>query len=495
MRAVSPRFFSFARLINAPTAPCLFRGTNALGISRQHGFDIAPVWVCSATHTTAHKSFWTYLSRFVETTKVKAERQVCAEKEPLDYEALLKSMAQLDKSFGTSGYERAIAGLRKSMAVEFIPMYTTAIIDAARAASSMEETLKLSFQNLGLSSLMDNSLVAKTTMQLATAPLEELQQTGFFKLFPTEPQIKILTEAIATFESRFRLPDLAEAVRLVEPFQVSIAASLARYAVPVPDLKIAIGSIQTPWLDSLKGEHSLKAFAELQGIGNAVRSLPPFDENLAGMLRANLGDFREQITWRPEVLTDLAARADFYATLGFNRELTDFPLHAFEQSLEIAGLNGSLIPTPAAPLAIVEETGLARTNKAHDQLQRFERTLRKFIDNVMTEACGPKWPKQRLPQAIYERWRDKKQKAEQARAEVRPIIEYADFTDYEPLICRSDNWEDVFKVFFKRPEGVRESFQRLYPIRLDTMHARLITQEDELFLRVEIIRLAKLIPK
>jgi hypothetical protein len=61
----------------------------------------------------------------------------------------------------------------------------------------------------------------------------------------------------------------------------------------------------------------------------------------------------------------------------------------------------------------------------------------------------------------------------------------------EGIICRTDNWRQVFATFFNRPESVRESLQRLYPIRLDTMHARLITQDDELYLHVEVMRLFK----
>jgi hypothetical protein len=226
------------------------------------------------------------------------------------------------------------------------------------------------------------------------------------------------------------------------------------------------------------------------------RSLPPFDENLAGLLRANLGDFRERITWRPEVLADLQVRSDFYASLGFDRALTDFPLPAFEESLQIAGLGSSVIPPSTDALEIhEEEQGLSRTNAAHNKLQRFERTLRRFIDKQMTRAFGPNWPQHRLPNRMYDEWQERKHIAEQVGAEARPQIEYADFTDYEPLICRRDNWREIFALFFKRPESVRESFQRLYPIRVDTMHARLITHEDKLFLEVEIIRLTKVIPQ
>ena len=70
-----------------------------------------------------------------------------------------------------------------------------------------------------------------------------------------------------------------------------------------------------------------------------------------------------------------------------------------------------------------------------------------------------------------------------------PLIAYADFTDYERIIVRNDNWNAVFKQTFRRKEFVRESFQRLYPIRLSTMHARVITQEDLLYLLVETKRL------
>ena len=50
--------------------------------------------------------------------------------------------------------------------------------------------------------------------------------------------------------------------------------------------------------------------------------LPTFDENLTATLRVDLGDWRDPITWRPEIFTDLAARSDFYVSLGFNPALT-----------------------------------------------------------------------------------------------------------------------------------------------------------------------------
>lgn len=73
----------------------------------------------------------------------------------------------------------------------------------------------------------------------------------------------------------------------------------------------------------------------------------------------------------------------------------------------------------------------------------------------------------------------------------RPLIAYADFTDYERILVRADNWKAAFEAVFHRKEALRESLQRLYPIRLCTMHARLISQDDELYLYVEVKRLLK----
>ena len=140
-----------------------------------------------------------------------------------------------------------------------------------------------------------------------------------------------------------------------------------------------------------------------------------------------------------------------------------------------------------------EEERLARTNQAHDWLQRLESHLRRFIDSEMTKAFGPDWPRHQLPNNKYDEWKTRMETAGRSGAPSRPLITYADFTDYVLIICKRDNWEQVFGPVFERRESVRESFQRLHPIRRDTMHARPITQDDELLLYVETKRLMQCI--
>ena len=218
--------------------------------------------------------------------------------------------------------------------------------------------------------------------------------------------------------------------------------------------------------------------------------------SVAESLRNSLGDWRDPITWPENIWNDFGARVDFYIDLGFDANLTDLPVPAFLEATAVADIRTeppSLVEAYGPPVLAVhdpdEEEGLARTNEAHGWLQRLESHLRRFIDSEMNKAFGADWPRHQLPNNKYDEWKTKKEAADRSGAPSRPLIAYADFTDYALVICKRDNWGQVFSPVFERPESVRESFQRLHPIRLDTMHARPITQDDELLLYVEAKRL------
>ena len=380
----------------------------------------------------------------------------------------------------------------------------SAIEEASRASRSIADRLQSVGENSALMQAMESIRRNEELTRAAIGPLLELLRAGVLDLDSSwRREMDVARQAMEGYHARFKLPKIDETARLLETFKSGeLSNIMARYAGEYSSLKRAMESMRTPWLDIQETMRSIAGFAEIQGIGHALRMLPAFDENLSVALRVNLGDWRDPIAWRPEIFTDLAARSDFYISLGFNPALTDFPLPAFEQSLDIADLPRELPPAAGGQDTGTlrdkddrEEDGLSRTNGAHDSLQRLERLLRKFIDERMTQAYGPVWVKQRLPNGLYDQWREKKRKAEKAGAEVRPLVEYADFTDYPKIICRGDNWQAVFGTLFVRKESVRESFQRLHPIRLDVAHSRLITQEDELLLRVEVRRLVKVMAK
>jgi hypothetical protein len=326
---------------------------------------------------------------------------------------------------------------------------------------------------------------------------EELRKNiGAFGQLP-QPDFEWVRQAME-MNARFRLPELPEIPNLMKEIRATTAAM--NIWNESSGLQQAIERMQAPWLDIQEKMRSVTGFAELQSIGRALENIPAFDESLAASLRLDLGDWRDSITWPTDIFTDWKARSNFYESRGFNKALTDFPASAFAQSLDIAGLRrtppslvtlyGDPLEPPAAEKA---EDELVTPHKAYDWLYRLESQLRAFIDDVMKKACGPNWAKHRLPNGLYDEWREKKQKAEESGGKQWPLISYADFTDYSRVIFRADNWREIFLPVFGRKEDVQESLQRLYPIRLSTMHARLITQDDVLLLVVESRRLLKVI--
>jgi hypothetical protein len=392
----------------------------------------------------------------------------------------------------------------------------------AAAVRPASEALRHIYENPGIERMLESIRVNEATMRAALGPVEELrkQHESVMRaaLGPMEElrrmsvveihsplyrEFEAAQRMIASYTERFRLPAATEAAQLLEQLRAApMKDMVASFAEKESSLRRAMESMRTPWLDMQEQMRSIRGFAELQSIGAALQNVPSFDERLSAVLRVGLGDWRDSITWPSGIFTDLAARSDFYASLGFDHALTDFPAPAFEQSLDIAGLRREpphLIELYGAPIAESddeeEEEGLGRTNVAHDWLLRLETQLRSFIDEAMTRAFGANWHKQRLPSGLYDQWQEKRQKALQSGGREWPLIAYADFTDYERVICKGDNWREIFAAFFARVESVRESFQRLYPIRLDTMHARPISQDDELLLFVEARRLVRAIKK
>lgn len=349
----------------------------------------------------------------------------------------------------------------------------------------------------GIQRLIKDANRHQELMRAALGPFEELHRSGaLYTASKLGGEFQQMQTALAEAQKHFRLPEVAEATKLLQEFESSGAAqAIARFRQQQSETQLAMESMRAPWLDIENKIQSITGFVELQGIGQALRTMPAFATKLADLLRINLGDWRSKIDWPANIFTDPLARTAFYAARGLDPGLTNFPAGAFDQGATIAGIKGAPPPltTPYDyELASEEddkEAGFARTNDAHDRLQHLEDHIRTFIDEQMTAAFGENWTRRRIPGDMRRDWLEKKQKAQENGEPDRPLIEYADFTDYEKIIVKRENWRNVFAPVFKRQTLVQESFQRLYPVRICTMHARIITQDDELYLYVEMKRL------
>lgn len=289
----------------------------------------------------------------------------------------------------------------------------------------------------------------------------------------------------------FRIPLASETAEMLKVLQLGTVAAYAKQLTAFDTTQAAaLASMSSPWMRDLAGQRSASALLELHGLGNALRLVQGFDHGLTLALRADFGDWRDTIAFPEVVFEDPVARTNLYVAQGFNAALTDFPDLAFREGLVRAGLDDD----PDWDSQIQEqdpekEADFRRANKCHGHLQRLERGLRKFIDQAMTAQYGADWPKKRLPPKVLEAWEFKKSRAESDGVVLTMFIDVADFSDYVDIICRKDHWREVFQVRFKRPESVRESFQRLHPIRLATMHSRPVTKADELYTLAESMRL------
>ena len=324
-------------------------------------------------------------------------------------------------------------------------------------------------------------------VRAAFGPFEELRRAGYLDL-QLDGEILQLGNIMEVMVGRFRLPEVSEAMRLLHE------SINRKWTI---ELQNAMEAMSAPWLDIANEVRSINGFAGLQGIGAALRTMPAFDSKLVDSLRLDLGDWSEEVTWPTGIFADPPSRTAFYAERGLNLDLTAFPNNAFEQIISNVGLEGTHVAMADGYYSELEleekEDAFERTNRAHDLLQRFESQVRRFIDERMKAAFGTEWIKHQVPGEMRKQWLDKQRQAKDEREQRWPLIAYADFSDYVRIITRSDNWQQVFEEVFISKTSVQESFQRLYPIRVCTMHARLITQDDELYLRVEMKRILEVI--
>ena len=331
-------------------------------------------------------------------------------------------------------------------------------------------------------------------LSVSLGPIEDLRSSGFLDLAARFGRNMTQLSKVLAAEQRFELPTVKNLDLLLATYPTVIEKDfIDRYMMQASEIASSMRSMQHAWLNTANQIQSLGAFATIHGMGSLLRTLPAFDTRLVEALRIDLGDWREAIDWPEGIDTDPIIRSSLYIQQGLNPELTTFPHTAFNEIVTAAGLRSPDIPEAEGYdlddeyRDMEQEAAFERTNKAHDMLQRFESQLRRYIDNRMTSVFGAKWVKHRIPGEMKCQWLAKQRKDSDAQR--WPLIAYADFTDYVTIITRKDNWQALFEPVFQQKMSVQESFRRLYPIRLATMHARPITHDDELYLFVEINRI------
>ena len=317
---------------------------------------------------------------------------------------------------------------------------------------------------------------------------------------------KVLSEylrQIETFEVRFTMPvqnHFDELVKTLSRLPSMEALGLA--SSRIAEINKSIAGLRQPWLNIENKFASLTAVSELHTMATGLLERPPFSDALTKLFRHDFGDWRFVGKLPDSLFTDSIARCDFYRELGFNDTLTDFPQPVFDEILNVSGLRLRVLPEPVKayrygldldPDEEFEDEVPTLNLEAYGLIYRLETHLRRFIDGQMTIHFGPLWVKRRTPSGIYPEWKRKQQHDIDSGKPAQPLVAYADFTDYSRIICRRDNWDEVFEPFFFRKTDIEESLIRLGPARVCTMHVRVIAPHDHLILLAETVRILRAI--
>ena len=347
-------------------------------------------------------------------------------------------------------------------------------------------------RDLGISNLIKSLPQIPSLPASMSAGLEASKALEYFR---SQEESTRLAAKLFERTSDFTLPSMAYARSQFHDFS-SLNPNLFQQSsyglVDLVSLEKTFGAMLSPWLNVNDVARSLSGVVEIHQLARTLSIMPAFDHATSDLIRQGLGDWRDPITAPDVVFEQHTDRAAFYDQQGFERALTDFPPAAFDEMADQTGLSTettalfALFDSPDFFALDAEED--RRAVVAYKCLRGFEIVLRRFIHGAMEKQFGANWPKQKLPPETYGRWVDKRSKVESAQSEPQPLIDYADFSDYHMIIQRTDNWNQVFKALFNRKEDILESLQRLNPIRIASMHARSVGNDDLLLLYVETKR-------
>jgi hypothetical protein len=128
---------------------------------------------------------------------------------------------------------------------------------------------------------------------------------------------------------------------------------------------------------------------------------------------------------------------------------------------------------------------------AYRLLHCFEVRLREVVTGLMEARFGADWFRTRVSPNIVALWEEKKATAERKGFCTSRLIDYADFSEYLGIIVRRSNWRDVFQPIFGNQKDTEVSFERLQPLRIETMHNRPLSRADAAVLATEVHRLLR----
>ncbi len=165
-----------------------------------------------------------------------------------------------------------------------------------------------------------------------------------------------------------------------------------------------------------------------------------------------------------------------------------FTPQLYEQVMRVAKRRADppRIESVAHPIWLVDPSLLhiltGSTADSYYHIKTLEDTLRRCLVQELSKITD-KWWKQRIPNDTREnsekRMEGAVQKEPWKTKEAFKPVDFLDFTDYEKVILRNDNWKEAFKPIFHNKEYVQLRMSELVALRNSIMHGRELTWDDK----------------
>jgi len=280
-------------------------------------------------------------------------------------------------------------------------------------------------------------------------------------------------------------PDLVSLIAERTLAALQPARALADAANSHQTVLSRLAKLTTPWAIENHPALSVAGFVRIARLRETAAEHAPYEPVASVVYGEELG---EPVPYDPTGTAE-TREADAIEA-GTNPELIAFPALAFPRALVVAGLRFDL-PTLDAPVSDGGD-GTSSFDLQHRLLLDYvEHSLRTFIEAELGRVAGKAWIRRRVPEALRNKWSERRQQDHDRRGDCYSPIYYADLADLLDIICQNNNWADAFRSVFKHKDELQVGIRRLTPIRNAVSHARPLARTDQLFLSCEAYRLLR----
>ena len=254
------------------------------------------------------------------------------------------------------------------------------------------------------------------------------------------------------------------------------------------NLRNSIGNLNTAYILPEFPRVSIFGFGRLTNLSNTIHTPEPYAKTVSEIVAGEIGAGINVDT--ADELTDPLDRDSAAVEGGLQAELIAFPPSEYSQVIYEAKFQLAIPPDDAISAANQQTDPYASASADHYALLvKVENNLRNVIEDRLHKIEGDRWIRRRVPEDIRRRWEERIERERALRRKDLRPIDYADFADLKQIICRGDNWRDVFQFIFIDKNELQVSFSRLMPVRNAIAHARSLGMSDTLFLFSESTRI------